>query len=72
MLVVGCSLDKKRKCSNEEPAASETNKQLVLPSTEPEQTLRVLMSEPILIQEATPSQVDNQKAITVQVIGFMQ
>ncbi|KAJ9576148.1 hypothetical protein L9F63_006970, partial [Diploptera punctata] len=67
------NLDRKRKSSGstEENVTSEANKQLV-PTTEAEQTLRVLMSEPILIQE-TPSQVqDTKKAITVQVIGFMQ
>ena len=70
-MLICYSLDKKRKTggSTEEP---EVNKQLA-PATEPERTLRVLMSEPILIQETPPSQVqDSQKAITVQVIGFMQ
>ncbi|XP_069700864.1 zinc finger protein 275-like isoform X2 [Periplaneta americana] len=53
------SLDKKRKSGSSEDE----------PVAESEGALRVLQSEPILIQEAP--RADNQTAITVQVIGFM-
>jgi hypothetical protein len=67
-------LDKKRKvCSNADEGAVDmpASKALAL-KRDPEESLRVLQGEPILIQDAPRSQVhDSQTAITVQVIGLL-